>query len=78
MNNKNNTTTGKRSKMNKALRKIDQLNIRIYDTSIQKYLGSRKKINISTREEGKYKYGVYFIKINHTQSKILEILLKQR
>ena len=37
--------------MKKTPRNIDKLTIKRYDKNIQKYLGRKRKFNISTREE---------------------------
>ena len=50
-NKKKNKTTGNRSKSKNTIRNIDKVNIKRYDKNIQKYLGRRKKFNISTTEE---------------------------
>ena len=50
-NKKKNKTTGNRSKSKNTIRNIDKVNIKRYDKNIQKYLGRKRKFNISTREE---------------------------
>ena len=55
-NNKNNTTNRTKSEINNTQQKIDQLNITKYYTNIQKYLASRKRINIITRRKKEVRY----------------------
>ena len=64
--------------MKKTLRNIDKLNIKRYDKNIQKYLGGRRKFNISTREEREVQVWSTFYKNKSYPKQNLRNTMKKR